>query len=194
MIGRDVAIKVLPAELRATPGYEERFRREAHAAARLTEPHIIPIYDTGEIDGRLYLVMPIIDGVDVHSVLQREGPLSPTRAVGVIEQLAAALNVAHNHGLVHRDVKPSNALMTGDEFVYLIDFGIANDASATKLTQTSSIIGTFAYMAPERFVTGTADARARRLCAGVCAARMPDRRSAVSGSQHGPADRRASQP
>jgi serine/threonine protein kinase len=103
-----------------TPGYEERFRREAHAAARLTEPHIIPIYDTGEIDGRLYLVMPIIDGVDVHSVLQREGPLSPTRAVGVIEQLAAALNVAHNHGLVHRDVKPSNALMTGDEFVYLI--------------------------------------------------------------------------
>lgn len=159
-IDRDVAIKVLPPELGSEPGYRERFRREAHIAARLNEPHIIPIHDTGEIDGRLYLVMPIIEGVDVHTLLQRDGAMSPQRAVQVIEQLAAALDAAHEAGLVHRDVKPSNALVTRKDFVYLIDFGIAHDAKATKLTQTGSIIGSFAYMSPERMQSGAADARA----------------------------------
>ena len=159
VIGRDVAIKVLPAELAAEPGYEQRFRREAHTAARLTEPHIIPIHDTGEIDGRLYLVMPVIDGIDVHGLLKRDGPMSPQRAVSVIGQLAAALDAAHAVGLVHRDVKPSNALVTGEDFVYLIDFGIAHDAAATRLTSTGMMVGTLAYMAPERFTTGVADAR-----------------------------------
>ncbi|ORV88410.1 hypothetical protein AWC11_14890 [Mycobacterium interjectum] len=158
-IDRDVAIKVLPPELGSEPGYRERFRREAHIAARLNEPHIIPIHDTGEIDGRLYLVMPIIEGVDVHTLLRRDGAMSPQRAVQVIEQLAAALDAAHEAGLVHRDVKPSNALVTRKDFVYLIDFGIAHDAKATKLTQTGSIIGTFAYMSPERLEFGSADAR-----------------------------------
>ena len=162
-IDRDVAIKVLPTELATAAGYRERFRREAHIAAQLTEPHIIPIFDTGESDGRLYLVMPIIDGIDVASALRRDGPMSPQLAVRVIEQLASALDAAHERGLVHRDVKPSNALMTGPsgrEFVYLIDFGIAHDSTATKLTRTGSVLGTFAYMAPERFTSGTADARA----------------------------------
>ncbi len=160
VIGRNVAIKVLPPEMGNLEGYRSRFRREAHVAARLAEPHIVPIHDTGEIDGRLYLVMPIIDGVDVQTVLEREGPMSPPRAVQVIRQLAAALNAAHRHGLVHRDVKPSNALMTADDHVYLIDFGIAHDASATRLTQTGMMVGTFSYMAPERFLAGTVDARA----------------------------------
>ncbi len=160
VIGRDVAIKVLPPELATEPGYEERFRREAQTAARLTEPHIIPIHDTGEIDGRLYLVMPVINGIDVHSLLKRDGPMSPERAVKVIEQLGAALEAAHEAGLVHRDVKPSNALMTRREFVYLIDFGIAHDAAATRLTSTGMMVGTMAYMAPERFSAGAADARA----------------------------------
>jgi serine/threonine protein kinase len=93
-------------------GFEKRFRREAHTAARLTEPHIIPIHDTGEVDGRLFLVMPIIIGTDVGTLLKREGPMSPQRAVRVIEQLAAALDAAHAARLVHRDVKPSNALIT----------------------------------------------------------------------------------
>jgi serine/threonine-protein kinase len=159
-IGRDVAIKVLPIELAAEPGYQERFRREAHTAAQLTEPHIIPIFDVGEIDGRLYLVMPVIDGIDVAGLLKRDGPMSPRLAVRVIEQLASALGAAHEHGLVHRDVKPSNALMTSHEFVYLIDFGVAHSGSATKLTRTGSVLGTLAYMAPERFTTGTADPRA----------------------------------
>ncbi|ORA80064.1 serine/threonine protein kinase, partial [Mycobacterium intermedium] len=93
-IGRDVAIKVLTPQLANEPGYEQRFRREAYTAARLTEPHIIPIYDTGEIDGRLYLVMPIIEGTDVDALLRREGPVPPERAVGITEQLAAALDAA----------------------------------------------------------------------------------------------------
>jgi serine/threonine protein kinase len=159
VIGRDVAVKVLPTELGSEPGYRERFRREAHIAARLTEPHIIPIHDTGEIDGRLYLVMPVIEGIDVAGLLARDGPMSPRRAVAVVDQLAAALDAAHAVGLVHRDVKPSNALLTGRDFVYLIDFGIAHDGAATKLTGTGMIVGTLAYMAPERFTAGTADAR-----------------------------------
>ncbi len=159
MMDRDVAIKVLTPDLAAEPGYEERFRREAYTAARLTEPHIIPVHEAGEIDGRLYLVMPVVEGIDVDSVLQRDGPMSPQRAVHVIEQLAAGLDAAHAVGLVHRDVKPSNALMTGRGFVYLIDFGIAHDGAATRLTGTGMIVGTPAYMAPERFTEGIADAR-----------------------------------
>jgi Protein kinase domain len=159
VIDREVAVKVLPPELATEPGYRERFRREAHTAARLAEPHIIPIYDTGEIDGQLYLVMPVVDGVDLASVLHRDGALEPALAVRVIEQLATALDAAHKRGLVHRDVKPSNALVTPGEFVYLIDFGIAHDASATKLTNTGMTMGTWAYMAPERFSTGVADGR-----------------------------------
>jgi WD40 repeat protein/tRNA A-37 threonylcarbamoyl transferase component Bud32 len=160
VIGRDVAIKVLSAELADEPGFRERFRREALTAARLTEPHIISIYDYGEIDGQLYLVMPVIDGVDIHTALGRDGPMSPTRAVRVIEQLAAALDAAHANGLVHRDVKSSNAMMAAHDFVYLIDFGIAHDAAAPKLTRTGENPGTFAYMAPENFKPGKVDARA----------------------------------
>ena len=112
VIDRHVAVKVLSTELAAEPGFRERFRREAHTAARLTEPHIIPIHDTGEVDGRLYLVMPIIIGTDVGTLLKRQGPIGLQRAVRVIEQLAAALDAAHAADLVHRDVKPSNALLT----------------------------------------------------------------------------------
>jgi serine/threonine protein kinase/sugar lactone lactonase YvrE len=160
-LGRDVAVKLLRPDLAAEPGYQERFRREAYAAGRLASPNIIPIYEAGEIDGRLYLVMPIIDGVDVHAVLNRDGPMSPYKAVRVLEQVAAALDAAHKAGLVHRDVKPSNLLMVGDEFVYLIDFGLVHEATAARLTRTNIAPGTPAYMAPERFRSGTIpDARA----------------------------------
>ena len=159
MMDRDVAIKVLPPELAAEPGYEQRFRREAQIVARLTEPHIITIYEAGEIEGQLYLAMPIIEGVDLHGLLQRDGPMSPQRAVGIIEQLASALDAAHAVGLVHRDIKPSNVLVAARDFAYLIDFGIAHEAAGTKLTDTGMLVGTMAYMAPERFSTGVADAR-----------------------------------
>ena len=159
-LDRDVAVKVLRPELATEPGYEERFRREAYAAGRLASPNIIPIYDAGEIDGRLYLVMPIIDGIDVNTVLRRDGQMSPLKAVRVVEQAAAALDAAHKAGLVHRDVKPSNLLMVADEFVYLIDFGLVQEAVGTRLTRTNVNPGTPAYMAPERFKLETiADAR-----------------------------------
>lgn len=159
-LGRDVAVKLLQPGLAMEPGYQERFRREAYAAGRLASPNVVPIYEAGEVDGRLYLVMPIIDGVDVHTVLQR-GPMTPLQAVRVVEQVAAALEAAHQAGLVHRDVKPSNLLMVGDDFVYLIDFGLVHEASSARLTQTNVAPGTPAYMAPERFTAGAiADARA----------------------------------
>lgn len=159
-LDRDVAVKVLRPEMATEPGFDERFRREAYAAGRLANPNIIPIYDAGEIDGRLYLVMPIINGVDLHTVLRRDGPMSPPKAVRVIEQAAAALDAAHKSGLVHRDVKPSNLLMVADEFVYLIDFGLVQEAVGTRLTRTNINPGTPAYMAPERFKLETiADAR-----------------------------------
>lgn len=104
--------------------------------------------------------MPIINGIDVATLLKREGLMTPQGAVSVIEQLAAALDAAHDAGLVHRDVKPSNVLITNRHFTYLIDFGIAHDVAAPRVTKTGAIIGTLAYMAPERFTDGVADARA----------------------------------
>jgi len=155
---RIVAVKVLPAHLADDQAFEERFRREANAAAALNEPHVVPIHNFGEIEGRLYVDMRLIDGRDLQALLS-EGPLDPARAVMVIEQVAAALNAAHRVGLVHRDVKPPNILVAEFDFAYLIDFGIARAAAETGLTNTGSVIGTWAYMAPERFSTGRADPR-----------------------------------
>jgi len=162
--GRTVALKLLPGEFAKNPGYPARFRREAHAAARLQEPHVIPIHDWGEIDGLLYIDMRLVEGSDLRTLLTRSGPMPPARAVRIVIQIGAALDAAHAAGLVHRDVKPENILITGErdsEFAYLVDFGIASDALATQLTTAGSIIGTYAYMAPERFddepVTGKSD-------------------------------------
>ncbi|MGW5387713.1 serine/threonine-protein kinase [Nocardia sp. NPDC003963] len=157
---RLVAVKVLPGHLSADPGYRERFRREAHAAARLREPHIVPIHDYGDIDGRLFLDMRLVDGADLKNVLDRMGPLAPAVAVHIVEQVAAALDAAHADGLVHRDVKPSNILLAERDFAYLIDFGIARSTADTGLTSTGVAVGTVAYMAPERLSEGRADRRA----------------------------------
>jgi serine/threonine protein kinase len=152
-IERVVALKMLLPHYAKDPDFDKRFRREARTAARLDDPHVVPIYDVGEIDGRLYVTMRLIDGVDLDTLL-RSGPLDPQRAVHIIEQIAGALHAAHRAGLVHRDVKPSNILLADNDFAYLIDFGIARAAGDTKLTSEGSTIGTWAYMAPERFNTG----------------------------------------
>ena len=148
-IDRVVALKMLLSNLSEDPEFEQRFRREVRAAARLDDRHVVPINDFGEIDGRLYVTMRLIAGTDLHSLLD-DGPLAPPRAVAIVEQIAAALHAAHQTGLVHRDVKPSNILIDENDFAYLIDFGIARTAE-DGVTQTGAAIGTWAYMAPERF-------------------------------------------
>src|ERR1700757_2917981 len=156
---RIVAIKVLPAHFSDNEDFKQRFRREAHAAARLNTPHVVPIHNYGKIAGRLYVDMRLIEGRDLQEVLA-DGPLDPGRAVRIIEQVAKALHAAHKIGLVHRDVKPSNILLDEDDFAYLIDFGIARGANETSLTGTGAMIGSWHYMAPERFRPGDVDARA----------------------------------
>src|SRR5215204_1156157 len=156
---RIVAIKVLPPGLANDDVFQQRFRREARAAAQLNEPHVIPIHGYGDIDGRLYVDMRLIEGRDLETIL-REGPLAPARAVTLIDQVAQALHAAHRVRLVHRDVKPSNVLVNEFDFAYLIDFGIARSADETRLTDTTTMIGTWQYMAPERIEGGDVDARA----------------------------------
>jgi serine/threonine-protein kinase len=159
---RTVAVKRLPAQLTDDADFQARFRRESQLAARLAAPHIIPIHDFGEIDGRLFIDMRLVTGADLAAVLAEDGPLPPTRAVDIVSQVALALDAAHAEGLVHRDVKPSNVLITGDQdFVYLVDFGIARALGGTALTATglASGVGTPDYMAPERFQGGSNDPR-----------------------------------
>jgi serine/threonine protein kinase len=155
---RVVAVKILPKQLVDDAMFQERFRREARAAAGLNEPHVVPIHAFGEMDGRLYVDMKLIKGRDLQSIVA-DGPLDPDRAVNIIEQVASALAAAHQGGLVHRDVKPSNILVAADDFAYLIDFGIARAAGETGLTSMGATIGTWAYMAPERIESGKVDPR-----------------------------------
>src|ERR1700742_4786427 len=146
---RIVALKLLPAFLSDDEEFQQRFRREAHAAARLNNPHVIPIHNYGEIDCQLYVDMRLIEGRDLQTLLA-DGPLDPARAVRIIEQVAKALHAAHQVGLLHRDIKPSNILIDGDDFAYLIDFGIARAFDETRMTKSGDTVGTFQYIAPER--------------------------------------------
>ncbi|WP_442943808.1 protein kinase domain-containing protein [Nocardia sp. NBC_00508] len=158
---RAVAVKLLSEELAKDPMYQVRFRRESQAAARVAEPHVIPIHDWGVIDGVLFIDMQLVQGVDLRTLLRGQGPLSPARAVGIIEQIASALDAAHAVDLVHRDVKPANILVTDADFAYLADFGIAHTEGDSAVTLVGMAIGSYIYMAPERFdvglVTGRAD-------------------------------------
>ncbi len=157
---RVVALKLLAPEFGADREFQERFRREAHAVARLREPHVIPIHAYGEIDGRLYLDMRLVEGDDLGTRLATGGALAPAAAVDVVAQVAQALAAAHAEGLVHRDVKPSNVLVGATGFAYLVDFGIARAAGpGTELTATGGAVGTIDYMAPERFTDAPTDHR-----------------------------------
>jgi len=162
--GRTVALKVLIPELATDRAYQERFRRESKRAARLSEPHIIPIHDYGQIDGRLFIDMRLVEGTDLANLLDRDEAMPPAVAAWITAQVASALDAAHADGLIHRDVKPSNVLIAGHgksmPFAYLIDFGIARVISGGSLSTSSSAIGTVAYMAPERFAGSPGDRRA----------------------------------
>lgn len=151
---RMVAVKLLRTEIAADASYQERFRRESRVAARLQEPHVIPVHDFGEIDGVLYIDMRLVEGASVKDLLRSNGPLTPARATAIITQVASALDAAHADGLVHRDIKPENVLLTSDDFAYLVDFGIAHIGGEASVTMTGVLIGSSAYMAPERFSGG----------------------------------------
>jgi serine/threonine protein kinase len=161
---RQVALKVMRLELAHDSNFRQRFERESRIAASIDHPHVIPIYEAGEEQGRLYLIMRYVDGLSLGQLIAREGRLSPRHASAMIAQVASALDAAHVRGLVHREVKPANVLLPGggnDEHAYLSDFGLAKQTdSETSLTQTGELHVTFDYVAPEQLGTGPVDGRA----------------------------------
>ena len=151
LLGREVAVKVLADRYAADPSIRERFKREALAAARLSgEPGAITIFDVGEWEGRPLIVMEHLGGGSLEDRLRREGAQSPARALAWLEQAAAALDAAHRHGIVHRDVKPANLLLNDRGEVRVADFGIASAAGLDSMTLTGTVLGTAGYLAPEQ--------------------------------------------
>jgi serine/threonine-protein kinase len=166
-LGRNVALKLLSPVLALDDAFRQRFIRESRAAAAVDHPYIIPIFAAGESDGVLFIAMRYVQGGDVRSLIDAEGPLPPDRAVGIITQVALALDAAHLHGLVHRDIKPANMLLDsvagGDQrdHVYLADFGLSKRSlSVTGLTSIGQFLGTPAYVAPEQVEGRPVDSRA----------------------------------
>ncbi len=163
-LGRPVALKVIAGALAHDEGFRERFERESRLAASLDHPNVIPVYAAGEDEGVLFIAMRFVDGTDLRSVLSAEGALEPMRAAGVVAQVAAALDAAHELGLVHRDVKPANVLVAargGGEHVYLTDFGLTKrSASDSGLTAAGEWVGTLDYVAPEQLRGNQVDGRA----------------------------------
>jgi serine/threonine-protein kinase len=171
-LGRDVAVKVLRADLARDPQFQERFRREAQNAAALNHPAIVAVYDTGETrteHGPLpYIVMEYVDGRTLRDIVKTEGPLPGQRAMEIMADVSAALDFSHRHGIVHRDVKPANVMITKTGAVKVMDFGIAravHDGQAA-VTQTAAVIGTAQYLSPEQARGEQVDARSDVYAAG----------------------------
>ena len=161
---RDVAVKVLRADLARDPSFYLRFRREAQNAAALNHPAIVAVYDTGEAEtpnGPLpYIVMEYVEGVTLRDIVHSEGPMEPQRAIEVIADACQALNFSHQHGIIHRDVKPANIMISKTGAVKVMDFGIARAlADANSVTQTAAVIGTAQYLSPEQARGEKVDAR-----------------------------------
>ena len=161
ILGRIVAIKVLKEEYTGDPGFLQRFRAEARHTALLNHVGIANVFDYGEEEGSAYLVMELVPGQPLSSIIEHEQVLSPDRTLSMIAQTARALSVAHAQGLVHRDIKPGNLLITPDGRVKVTDFGIARLADQVPLTQTGQVMGTAQYLAPEQatgqLATGASD-------------------------------------
>ena len=149
-LDRVVALKFIASDLASTPGFRERFTAESKKAASLDHPNVIPIFQAGEHEGVLFLAMRYVDGEDLRSELQREGRLESQRAARIVVQIAAALDAAHAAGLVHRDVKPANVLLTSEDHAYLTDFGLTKLVTDPEATQTGQLVGSLNYVAPEQ--------------------------------------------
>ncbi|MFF7376569.1 serine/threonine-protein kinase [Streptomyces massasporeus] len=163
---RTVALKLLAPELARNDTFRRRFTHESRAAAAIDHPHIVPVFEAGETDGVLYIAMRYVAGSDLRHVLDREGPMPPVTALRVAAQVASALDAAHDHGLVHRDVKPGNILVSRGtdsdhpEHVYLTDFGLTKKSlSLTGFTTVGQFVGTLDYVAPEQISGKPVDAR-----------------------------------
>ncbi|HUE28938.1 MAG TPA: protein kinase [Solirubrobacteraceae bacterium] len=160
VLGRQVAVKLLPGVLAEhDPTSVARFEREARAAAALNHRAVVAIYDTGADEDTRFIVMELVPGRSLEAILREEGRLEPGRAVSIAAQVAGALAAAHAAGIVHRDIKPANVMVAEDDSVKVLDFGIARAVDATALTQSSSVLGTAAYMSPEQALGKPADAR-----------------------------------
>jgi len=150
VIGRTVAIKILKDEYMGDSGFRERFRAEARHAALVNHEGIANVFDYGEEEGSAYLVMELVPGEALSSILEREKILPASRVLSIVSQTASALHAAHQAGLVHRDIKPGNLLITPDGSVKITDFGIARLADQVPLTATGQVMGTVQYLAPEQ--------------------------------------------
>jgi serine/threonine-protein kinase len=170
LLDRLVAIKILFPEFATDPSFVARFRREAQSAANLNHPNIVGVYDWGKERGTYYIVMEYVDGQTVSEILRNDGPIEPKRAAGIAADVAAALGFAHRKGVVHRDVKPGNVLITKAGEVKVADFGIARAMTASSeenLTQTGSVMGTATYFSPEQAQGKAVDARSDLYSLGV---------------------------
>jgi serine/threonine-protein kinase len=148
LLDRNVAVKVLLPQFASDPINIERFRREAQAAAGLNHPHIVSVYDWGEEDGTSFIVMEYVAGQTLREILQSYGPLNPMDAARVAAEIADALSFAHSHGVVHRDVKPGNVLVTPQGQVKVTDFGIARADTSEPLTKSGAVLGTATDFSP----------------------------------------------
>jgi beta-lactam-binding protein with PASTA domain/tRNA A-37 threonylcarbamoyl transferase component Bud32 len=168
LLNRAVALKILYPELSADPAFVERFRREAQAAANLSHPNIVPVFDWGEDDGTYFIVMELVDGTSLAEVLRGSRTLTASRSVTIAAQVAAALGYAHRNGVVHRDVKPGNILITSDGQVKVTDFGIAQAVSSEdQLAEEGSVMGTATYFSPEQASGESVDGRSDVYSLGV---------------------------
>ena len=173
-LGRKVAVKVLHARLADDPSFRERFRREAVSAASFNHPHIVTVYDTGEDDGRHFIVMELVDGPSLARLLGPHGRLASEETVSLLRGILAALAYAHERGVVHRDIKPANILLSslgGPGAIKVGDFGIARAIAGGDLTATGAIIGTASYLAPEQAEGKSIDHRADLFAVGLVAYR-----------------------
>src|SRR5919197_4636028 len=168
VLARPVAVKCLRQDLTTVPHLAERFHREAVAAARLTHPNIINVFDTGVEDGVSFIVMEYFPGDTLGELIQQGGAMEPRRAVALILPVLAALGFAHHEGVVHRDVKPGNVLVSSDARVKVTDFGIAKAVlTAADLTTTGQLLGTVRYLSPEQVQGSEIDARADIYATGL---------------------------